>query len=278
MTAERAVLPGVGSVAWRIHREIVILLAWGRAILLQFAHPLVARGVADHSPFRTERWGRFHRLYRTLDAMLRLTFGTAEEAERVARRINGIHDRIHGRLGEAAAGLPEGTPYSAHDPALLKWVHATLLESHLLVYELYVGALTPEEKDRYCAETTGMESLLGMPEGYLPRSLAGLQDYISGTLGSGEIAVTDVARELGRDCVSGLAPGGSAPHLGRGASHDRPAPSRDSGCVRLSVGPTAGEGPPHFGEGDPKRAAVRAVRVALLATRSRRVSSEQPVN
>jgi len=199
---ERAVLPGVGSVAWRIHREIVILLAWGRAILLQFAHPLVARGVADHSPFRTERWGRFHRLYRTLDAMLRLTFGTAEEAERVARRINGIHDRIHGRLGEAAAGLPEGTPYSAHDPALLKWVHATLLESHLLVYELYVGALTPEEKDRYCAETTGMESLLGMPEGYLPRSLAGLQDYISGTLGSGEIAVTDVARELGREIVS----------------------------------------------------------------------------
>ena len=199
---ERAVLPGVGSVAWRIHREIVILLAWGRAILLQFAHPLVASGVADHSPFRTERSGRFNRLYRTLDAMLGLTFGTAEEAERVARRINGIHDRIHGRLGEAAAGLSEGTAYSAHDPALLRWVHATLLESHLLVYELYVGALTPEEKDRYCADTTGMESLLGMPEGYLPRSLTGLQDYIHGMLGSGEIAVTDVARELGREIVS----------------------------------------------------------------------------
>src|SRR5262245_10533509 len=66
-------------IAWRLHQEVVLLAGWGRAILLQLAHPLVAQGVADHSGFRGERWGRLHRLDRTLRAMLALTFGTDRE-------------------------------------------------------------------------------------------------------------------------------------------------------------------------------------------------------
>lgn len=194
--------PLPGGVAWRLHSEVVLLLGWGRAILLQIAHPLVARGVADHSPFRTERWGRLRRLYRTVDAMLRLSYGTEAEAAEVARGINAIHDRVHGRLDEAAGVFVAGTPYTAHDPRLLRWVHATLVESQLLAYELYVGPLSPEERDRYCAETTGMERLLGIPEGYLPRSVADLQRYLDGMLASGEIAVTALARELAREIVS----------------------------------------------------------------------------
>ena len=42
-----------GGMAWRIHRERVLLAGWGRAILLQIAHPKVARGVAEHSAFAT---------------------------------------------------------------------------------------------------------------------------------------------------------------------------------------------------------------------------------
>jgi len=205
--------PGVGSVAWRLHREVVLLLGWSRAILLQLAHPLVARGVADHSPFRSERWGRLRRLYRTLDAMLCLSFGTAEEVARVARGINAIHDRVHGRLGEGAGVFAAGTPYSAHDPALLRWVHATLVESHLLAYQLYVAPLTHDEQDRYCAETTGVEPLLGIPEGALPRSVAELRRYLDGMLGSGEIAVTPLARELAREIVSPPVPWPARPLL-----------------------------------------------------------------
>lgn len=188
--------------AWRLLSEVVLLLGWGRAILLQLAHPLVARGVADHSPFRTERWGRLRRLYRTVEAMLRLTYGSETEAAQVARGINAIHDRVHGRLDEAAGVFAAGTPYSAHDPRLLRWVHATLVESQLLAYELYVGPLSPEEKDCYCAETTGMERLLGIPVGSLPRSVAELQRYLEGMLATGEIAVTGLARELARDLIS----------------------------------------------------------------------------
>src|SRR2546428_3358008 len=114
---------------WRLHREVVLLDGWGRAILLQLAHPLVAQGVADHSGFATQRRGHVKRLKRTLRAMLALTFGTPEEAEKAAAGINRIHDRVHGRLAQAAGAFAPGTPYSAHDPALLAWVHVTLIDS-----------------------------------------------------------------------------------------------------------------------------------------------------
>ncbi len=80
--------------------------------------------------------------------MLHLCFGTAPEALAVVARINAIHDRVHGHLPETTGIFPAGTPYSARDPALLAWVHATLLDMNLRVYELFVNPLPVEEKDR----------------------------------------------------------------------------------------------------------------------------------
>src|SRR6266511_6043984 len=107
--------PVSNRTTWRLHREVVVLAGWGRAILLQLAHPLVAQGVADHSGFAADRRGRVKRLERTLHAMLALTFGTAEEAAAAAAGINAIHDRVNGRLGEGAGAFASGTGYSAHD-------------------------------------------------------------------------------------------------------------------------------------------------------------------
>ena len=118
----------------------MLLLGWGRAILLQFAHPLVAAGVAEHSLFFRHPRGRVRRLRHTLQAMLDLTFGTPR---RGAAR--GAGDQRHPRPGQRGRSpppdgpFPAGQRYSAHDPALLRWVHATLLDSLPLVYELYVG-------------------------------------------------------------------------------------------------------------------------------------------
>src|SRR3989442_12094891 len=81
-------------------------------------------------------------------------------------------------------------------------VHATLLDSFLRTYELYVGLLTWEEKDRYCVEASGIEPSLRIPEGYLPRSLGELQEYMDETLASVEITVTETARSLARDIIS----------------------------------------------------------------------------
>ncbi len=91
--------------------------------------------------------------------------------------------------------------YSAHDPDLQRWVHATLLESIPLVYELLVGPLTRRERDRYCAEATIMEPLLGMPAGWLPRDSAQLDTYMREMLDSGRIVVTDTSRSLARSVL-----------------------------------------------------------------------------
>src|SRR5206468_12400185 len=150
----------VGTIAWKLQREIILLLAWAPAILLQLAHPLVAQGVADHSTFRLASWGRVGRFQRTLEAMLRLSFGTEAEARLVIARINAIHDNVQGRLREVAGVFPAGTRYSAHDPSLLAWVHATLVDMNLRVYELFVDCPSVEEKDRYCARPARSKSAL----------------------------------------------------------------------------------------------------------------------
>lgn len=191
-----------GRMAWRIHRERVLLAGWGRAILLQIAHPKVARGVAEHSGFRTEPWGRLRRLHRTLAAMLALTFGSEEEAADSAARINAIHDRVHGQL----EGPAPGASYSAHDPELLTWVHGTLIESFLLTHRLFVGPVTTAEADRYCEEASGIEPALGIPPGRLPRTERELREYLAAMLAGGVIEVTDTARLLAREIIRPPAP------------------------------------------------------------------------
>jgi len=191
-----------GGMAWRIHRERVLLAGWGRAILLQIAHPKVARGVAEHSAFATDRWGRLRRLHRTLSAMLALTFGSEEEAAGSAARINAIHDRVHGQIEDSAGGAS----YSAHDPELLTWVHATLAESFLLTYRLFVGPLTTAEADRYCLEASGIEPALGIPPGLLPRTERQLREYLDAMLAGGSITVTDAARRISREIIRPPAP------------------------------------------------------------------------
>ena len=201
------------NMAWRIHRERVLLAGWGRAILLQIAHPKVARGVAEHSGFTTEPWGRLRRLHRTLAAMLALTFGSEEEAAGSAARINAIHDRVHGRLEEPVAGAS----YSAHDPELLTWVHATLIESFLLAYRLFVGRVTPAEADQYCGEASGIAPALGIPPGRLPRTERQLREYLDAMLAGGVIEVTDTARQLSREIIRPPAPVLVRPALWLGA-------------------------------------------------------------
>ena len=184
------------SVAWKINSEIVLLLGWNPAILLQVAHPLVAAGVTQHSLFLTDPAGRPQRLWRTLNVMFDLTFGLPHEVQRAADAINAVHDRVNGELREAAGPYSAGHRYSAHDPELLRWVHCTMLEVFPRTYRLYVGPLSDAEWDRYCAEASRVEPLLGVPDGYLPASLPALRAYMQEMLVSGRIAVSAESRLL----------------------------------------------------------------------------------
>ncbi len=196
------VRPGPGSVTWRVNREVVVVAGWGRAILLQLAHPAVAAGVHHHSTFRGSLLSSLRRLRSTVGAMLSITFGDTGQMVAAAAGINLIHDRVHGRVPpplearQASGETPE--TYSAHDPDLQRWVHATLLESIPLAYERLVGPLSPRERDQYCAEAAIVEPLLGMPDGWLPRDSAALDTCMREMLASGRLVITDTSRALAR--------------------------------------------------------------------------------
>jgi uncharacterized protein (DUF2236 family) len=173
----------------------VSLLAWSRAILLQLAHPLVAAGIDDHSTFRAGRLTAAARLHHTVGAMRSLTFGGEAARDATIASINAIHRRVNGTLRESAGPFAAGTRYSAEDPALLLWVHATLLESIPLIYERVVRPLSAGERDEYCADAAWVARALGAREG-APRTWRELQDYLARMHASGVLVVSNQAREL----------------------------------------------------------------------------------
>ncbi|HUR21140.1 MAG TPA: oxygenase MpaB family protein [Vicinamibacterales bacterium] len=177
---------GPDSITWTINREIVVVAGWSRAILLQLAHPAVAAGVHGHSTFRGSLRASFRRAHSTIGAMLSLTFGDTEQIITAAARINSIHDRVR------------GATYSAHDPDLQRWVHATMIETIPMTYERFVGPLTARQRDQYCVEAAIMEPLLGMPDGWLPRDSAQLDAYMRQMLEGGTLVVNDTSRALAR--------------------------------------------------------------------------------
>jgi uncharacterized protein (DUF2236 family) len=169
------------SVTWRVNQEPALLLGGGRALLMQVAHPGVAAGVAEHSDFRRRPVGR---LLRTLALTLSLTFGTREQALDAARQINGVHRRVR------------GSGYSARDPRLLLWVHATLIDSVLVTYQAFVGPLGPAEREAYYQEAKALGGLLGIARAAYPPTLADFDVYLRSMLDGDELSVDGRAREL----------------------------------------------------------------------------------
>jgi uncharacterized protein (DUF2236 family) len=183
-------------VARRINRETVVLLGWGRAILMQLAHPLVAAAVRDYSHFDQSAGGYVRRVRRTVGGMLAITFGSPDAARQTLGRINGIHHQVHGTLRESIGAFPAGTPYSATDPELLRWVHATLLDSMIVTYELLVAPLSEAERDQFCVEAAATGEALGIPTADMPMTAADLRSYLESKYLSGEIQIGDDARAL----------------------------------------------------------------------------------
>ena len=136
------------------------------------------------------------RLHHTVRAMLALTFGDERARTAALEGIRAIHRRVHGRLPAAAGRFATGTPYSAEDPDLVLWVHATLLESIPLVYEYVVEPVGAHERDAYCAEAAAVAIDLGARDTEVPRTWNELSLYLDRMYASGAIAVSAQAREL----------------------------------------------------------------------------------
>ena len=188
--------PLPGGITWTISGERAAVLAWPRAILLQLAHPLVAAGVVQHSGFRASPLAPFTRLHATIGAMRQLVFGSDDVAAATVRRIMSVHDRVNGTLNQAAGPHAGGARYSAHDPELLLWVHATLVDSHVRILEPILGPFTADERDRYCRETASFAVLLGAASGDTPRTWQHVQDHLTAQIASGRVTIGADARAL----------------------------------------------------------------------------------
>ena len=171
------------------------MLGGGRALLLQVAHPLVAAGVAEHSGYREDPWKR---LAGTMDAVWAVVFGSRAQADRAAARVRAMHTKVNGKLAVPMGPFKAGTRYSALDPALLLWVHATLVDTALLVHSQWVGKLRVDDQQAYYEDMKTCAQLFGTPPDVMPATFEGFHLYMDEMLAGEEICVTDTARDIAR--------------------------------------------------------------------------------
>ncbi|MBL0885794.1 oxygenase MpaB family protein [Myceligenerans indicum] len=150
-----------------VHADAATFAGGLRALLLQALHPLAMAGVAGHSGYRSDPWGR---LARTSTFLAATIFGTAEEAQAAVDRVRAVHDRVRGTS-------PDGVPYRAGDPHLLTWVHAAEADSFLTAHQRF-GArpLSADRADEYVAQLGQVAGALGARD--VPQTVAELAECL----------------------------------------------------------------------------------------------------
>jgi uncharacterized protein (DUF2236 family) len=139
----------------KVHADSSMFVGGLRALLLQSLHPLAMAGVAGHSGYRSDPWGR---LQRTSYFLAVTTFGITADAEQAVARVRDVHTRVRGKA-------PDGRPYSANDPHLLRWVHVAEVDSFLATYQRYGSEpLDAGERDGYVADAAVVARALGIDD------------------------------------------------------------------------------------------------------------------
>jgi uncharacterized protein (DUF2236 family) len=169
----------------RVHGDASMFVGGLRALLLQSLHPLAMAGVEGHSGYRGDPWGR---LQRTSHFLAVTSFGSSADAEAMVERIRGIHEKVNGNA-------PDGRPYAASDPHLLKWVHLAEIDSFLRAHQRYGAApLDAAGCDGYVADTARVARALGVVDP--PTTVAELDEQLSAY--RPELAGTPQARAAAR--------------------------------------------------------------------------------
>ena len=152
---------GPHSMMWKVNKEITVLFGGARALLMHAAHPLIAAGARQTSFYQRDPW---RRLIRTLSLQNSVTFGSKEEADESANRINKLHEVIKGEDNVS------GGYYDALDHEQLLWVHACLQISSIYFYEKTVKKLTDVEKDQYHRENMTSAKLVLIDISKMPKT------------------------------------------------------------------------------------------------------------
>ena len=160
---------GPQSIVWRVHRDRSFPLAALRSLMVQALHPLAMAGVAEHSNWKEDPFGR---LAATGGYILTVTYGDAASAHKAADRVRAIHSRVNGT--DPVTRLA----YRAGDPSLLLWIHAAMVDSIVHVVQRYGRGLDSAAADRYVWEMVRFAELVGVPAKDVPSSVAALEEYI----------------------------------------------------------------------------------------------------
>jgi uncharacterized protein (DUF2236 family) len=160
---------GPRSIVWRVHRDRSFTLAGIRSLMVQALHPLAMAGVAQHSDWRRDPFGR---LAATSGYIMTVTYGDTAAANAAAARVRAVHTHVRGT--DDVTGLA----YSAADPDLLLWVHAGMVDSIVHVVQRYGRGLDPDEADHYVAEMVPFAEIVGVPRERVPASVEALRSYI----------------------------------------------------------------------------------------------------
>jgi uncharacterized protein (DUF2236 family) len=170
---------------WRVHADASMFPAGVTALLMQMLHPMAMAGVAGHSGYKGDPWGR---LQRTSNYLATTTFGTVDDAERMIAHVRGIHERVRGRD-------ERGRPYRASDPRLLMWVHIAEIDAFLRGFQAYAAQpLTDTEADTYVRQAGISAAKLGVLDP--PQTVHELQAELAAF--RPEMETTPAAREAAR--------------------------------------------------------------------------------
>jgi uncharacterized protein (DUF2236 family) len=160
---------GPGSLVWRVHRDRSFPLAAIRSLMVQALHPLAMAGVAQHSDWKRDPFGR---MAATGGYILTVTYGDTAAAQSAAARVRAIHTHVRGTDGVT------GLDYKAEDPDLLLWVHAGMVDSIVHVVQRYGRGLTPDDADRYVTEMVRFAEIVGVPAEKVPTTAQAMRNYI----------------------------------------------------------------------------------------------------
>jgi len=106
-------------------------------------------------------------------------------------------------LAQAAGPFAANSRYEANDIAALCWVHATLIDTALVAYQLVCPPLSVEERQRYWTEARLFAAFFGIPQDALPQSWV---DFAAGNEKMGRsdvLTVSDQARSIAGAVLSG---------------------------------------------------------------------------
>jgi uncharacterized protein (DUF2236 family) len=186
------------SMLRRVHRERAVALSGPRALLMQAAHPLAVSGLLAHSDALDDP---YERLARTAQVMSTIGFGTRADADRVTKPVRAAHRNVRGRIKDPTGTFPAGTRYSAADPDLLMWVLFTLVDSALVVYQLYVEKLSDEQQQAYWDDYKVVGKLFALRKGDMPDTIDDLREYKREMLEGETLHVSPWARRRAREIV-----------------------------------------------------------------------------